>query len=274
MIRNLHAFALALLLVAATQPAIAQQQEQEQSASAEDRCNSLPSHQQLTEVLRDVVEPGNEKANGGLGNHMWAAVVNRAGVVCSVSHSGETFDAQWPGSRAIAAKKAFAANAFSLNNFALSTANLFWPTQPHKPLYGLGDSNPVDTAVLYRGPASAWGTAQDPLVGQRMGGVTLFAGGLALYDKDGNIVGGLGLSGDESCTDHVIAWKVRHALNLDNVPKGVHPDGNDNIILDITTDPKSGQPESASNYGHPECSGTTTPIAKNLNRTHATGPEE
>jgi uncharacterized protein GlcG (DUF336 family) len=39
-----------------------------------------------------------------------------------------------------------------------------------------------------------------------------------LYAADGRIVGGLGVSGDYSCADHNIAWKVRHLLELDYVP--------------------------------------------------------
>lgn len=90
-----------------------------------------------------------------------------------------------------------------------------------------------------------------------------FGGGLALYNAGGEIVGAIGLSGDESCTDHVIAWKVRHELRLDNVPKGVGP-GKDNIIHDLVDDPKAGRQRSASGYGHPECSPTAKQIAKSL----------
>jgi hypothetical protein len=50
--------------------------------------------------------------NGGLfsPNRMWAAVVDRQGVLCGVTRSDP--DA-WPGSRDIAIAKAFSANAFS-----------------------------------------------------------------------------------------------------------------------------------------------------------------
>jgi hypothetical protein len=58
------------------------------------------------------------------------------------------------------------------------------------------------------------------MIGQAIGGIIVFGGGLALYSPQGKIVGGLGLSGDTSCTDHVIAWKVRHELHLDAVPMG------------------------------------------------------
>jgi hypothetical protein len=37
------------------------------------------------------------------------------------------------------------------------------------------------------------------MVGGRIGGVNVFGGGLALYDKHGQRVGGVGVSGDTSC---------------------------------------------------------------------------
>jgi Haem degrading protein HbpS-like len=49
------------------------------------------------------------------------------------------------------------------------------------------------------------------MVGQRGGGANVFGGGLAVY-RNGVRVGGLGVSGDTSCTDHMVAWRVRHAL--------------------------------------------------------------
>jgi hypothetical protein len=48
----------------------------------------------------------------------------------------------------------------------------------------------------------------------------VFGGGLALYDSNGDIVGAVGVSGDASCADHNIAWRVRQILDLDNVAAG------------------------------------------------------
>lgn len=234
-------------------------------------CSGLPDHQLLSSTLRDIVAPGDRSANGGLGNHMWAVVVNREGQVCAVIHSGEETGDQWPGSRAIAAAKANTANGLSLPGFAISTANVYWPSQPGGSLYGLEKTNPADPAVIAAGPAEAWGTQDDPMIGQRAGGVVVFAGGLALYEAGGDLVGAIGLSGDESCTDHVIAWKMRHQLELDHVPDGVTKAGNDNIIFDIVDDPSLGRRDSASGYGHPECSARATTIAENFDETHPTG---
>ncbi len=194
--------------------------------------------------------------NGGLDFPMWATVVDRAGVVVAVVNSGTAVDDQWLGSRAIAAQKANTANAFSLDGFSLSTANLFSAVQPGGSLFGLQESNPVSTDVVYGGDQSQYGTVNDHMVGKKPGGVNVFGGGLALYHATtGQVIGAVGLSGDTSCADHNIAWRVRHALNLDNVPAGVapavgaNPAGRDNIIFDIS--PVTGV--STGGFGHPTC---------------------
>ena len=77
----------------------------------------------------------------------------------------------------------------------------------------------------------AFGQTNDPMIGKAIGGIIVFGGGLTLYDAKGKIVGGLGISGDTSCADHVVAWKVRHELGFDHVPYGVAPGQNDNMIF-------------------------------------------
>jgi uncharacterized protein GlcG (DUF336 family) len=183
-----------------------------------------------------------------------------------VAFTGNNRGDQWPGSRVISAQKANTANAFSLPTLALSTADLFTATQPGGSLFGLQESNPVDTGVAYGGNPANNGQSNDPMIGGRIGGVNVFGGGLALYDSNGKIVGGLGVSGDSSCADHNIAWRTRHNLNLDFVPGGVGPDATrpDNIVYDIT--PQAGQMPgiSASGWGHPSCSPAATGIAAGL----------
>ena len=135
----------------------------------------------------------------------------------------------------IAAQKAYTANAFSLPGLALSTANLYYATQPGGSLYGLQHSNPVDPALAYLGPAANFGTAADPMDGYRVGGVNVFGGGLALYNKNHVLIGAIGVSGDSSCADHNIAWRTRNNLGLDHVPAGVSGDPlrPDNIVFDL-----------------------------------------
>ncbi len=55
------------------------------AAAAASSCGGLPSHAALKSILQTVVAGGN---NGGLGNDMWATVVNRDGVVCAVVFTG------------------------------------------------------------------------------------------------------------------------------------------------------------------------------------------
>ena len=213
------------------------------------------THDQLVDVLKKSVKPSGGPGNGGLDNNEWAAVVTREGAVCAVAFSGAKPDDQWLGSRAIAAEKANTANALSLQKFALLTANLYAGAQPAGPLFGLQMSNPVNTAALYGGDAAKSGSAEDPLVGKHLGGVIVFGGGLALYNGQ-DVVGGLGASGDTSCADHNVAWRMRQALQLDKVPGGVSPDHNDAIIYDIQPDKTS-----VSGYGHPLCGGQEDKIA-------------
>ncbi|MEM7532523.1 MAG: heme-binding protein [Chloroflexota bacterium] len=213
-------------------------------------CDALPTHAELTDALQAVVDAGD---NGGFALHMWATVINRDGAVCAVTFSGENRGDQWPGSRVISAQKANTANAFSLPGLALSTANLHTAVQPGGSLYGLQHSNPVDTGVAYGGSSSFYGQANDPMTGHKIGGVNVFGGGLALYAEDGTLVGAIGVSGDTSCTDHNIAWRVRDAVSLDYVPGGVSPTGDDNIIYD-----------SENGFGHPECGLGEVEIAETL----------
>lgn len=172
--------------------------------------------------------------NGGLfkPSRMWSAVVDRQGVLCSVIRLGDA----WPGSRAIAIAKANTANAFSNDQLALSTANLYGPTQPGGSLYGLNNSNPFNPDFLPQGSG----------IGKVPGGVITFGGGVPLY-AGGKVIGGLGLSGDTACADHVIAYRMRKLANigLDIVPGGVGPGGTDNIIYAAG--------EKVTGFEHPHC---------------------
>lgn len=161
--------------------------------------------------------------SGGYGLPMWVAAVDETGKVCAVINtagSGASIgNKSWLGSRVIAVQKATAANSFSLDIFSIATANLYGLTLPGGSLYGLQMSNPVDTSLAYQGSPDSYGTVNDALVGQRIGGINVFGGGLALY-KNGKKVGAVGVSGDTSCTDHAVAWKIRQGVGLDSVPGG------------------------------------------------------
>jgi uncharacterized protein GlcG (DUF336 family) len=225
-------------------------------------CRALPSHAELTVAL----SAAQKQENGGFGLDMWATMVNRDGIVCAVAFTGTHRGDQWPGSRVISAQKANTANAFSLPGLALSTANLYSAVQPGGSLFGLQESNPVDVQVAYHGNAANYGRPNDPMVGGKIGGINVFGGGLALYAPSGQLVGGLGVSGDSSCADHNIAWRVRAALDFDTVPAGVSGDNlrPDNIVYDITPQPGQMPGVSVSGWGHPECSAEATTEAGEL----------
>jgi uncharacterized protein GlcG (DUF336 family) len=179
---------------------------------------------QFQNALNTVVK----EKNGGIftPNMMWLAVVDRTGTLCLVikSQTPEASGAPpdpWPGSRDIAIAKANTANAFSNNLKALSTANLYGPTQPGGSLYGLNNSNPFNPTF----------NAQGTGLGFVPGGIITFGGGVALYPQtNGPVIGGLGVSGDTSCADHAIAYRVRAKVGLANTPVA----GEDNIVYSNT----------------------------------------
>ena len=215
------------------------------SANAAGYCDQLPN----SAALKSALSQAQQKANGGLGLNMWGSIVDRTGRVCAVVYTGKDAGSQWLGSRLISAQKANTANAFSLDGLALSSANLFAPTQPGGSLYGLQASNPLNVPVAYskKGSLSNFGTKKDPLVGEFIGGVNVFGGGLALYNDEGKVVGAVGVSGDTSCADHNIAWRTRNSLNLDYVTAGISADNNDQIVYDITNGTSKGD------FGHAKC---------------------
>ena len=171
-------------------------------------CTGLPSDSALAGFLNAA--PGSGGDAGGLfhGARMWGAVVNRNGAICSFATNQSDPTQVWPGSQAIAKAKAYTANAFSLDSLALSTAKLYTFTQPGHSLWSLGQSNLWDPGFT----ASPGG--QGGGKNQIAGGLIFFGGGVPLYNAAGKIIGGLGVSGDTSCTDHEIAKRVRNLANL------------------------------------------------------------
>lgn len=216
-------------------------------------CQHVPSESQLRQLL--VQAQNVNKPIGGLfdGAKMWAAVVNRDGAVCAFTTSTSDPTQVWPGSQAIAKAKAYTANAFSLDDLALSTARLYTFTQPGHSLWSLGQSN------LFNPSALAPPSGQDGGQGEITGGLIFFGGGVPLY-RNGKIVGALGISGDTSCADHEIAKRVRDLANL-NPPGGAFVD---DIVY-------SG-PDAPSVFAHPVCVNTHRNGIKIGNEAPATYP--
>ena len=226
-------------------------------------CADLPKFADLQTALATAVTAVTAKVDA-FGLPMWATLVDSSGRVCAVAKLNGTDP--WLGSRVISAQKANTANAFSTENIALSTANLYAAVQPGGSLFGLQHSNPVNTLAAYRGAATNFGTANDPMVGLRVGGVNVFGGGLALYNTSKQAIGAIGVSGDSSCADHAIAWKLRTSLVgkgsglglvANKVPGGVNKESNDifddNIIYDIVPVGNGNNGTSTSGWGQPHC---------------------
>ena len=205
-------------------------------AASNGQCQDLPNAATLKALLNAAAAaPGTV---GGLfnGTRMWGAVVNRDGELCALTTSTSDPTEVWPGSRHIAIHKAHTANGFSLDVLALSTARLYTFSQPGHSLFGLNVSNLFDTKCL-GAPGSNKG------LNQICAGVITFGGGVGLY-KSGQIVGGLGVSGDTACADHEIAKRVRN-LGLLDPPGGPTSD-------DITYSSADGP----SVFTHPLCVNT------------------
>ncbi|MGA2636928.1 hypothetical protein [Methylocella sp.] len=244
-------------------------------------CDSGVTNSSLAAALKSAV---NTPGNGGLGLNSWATVVNNDGTVCAIAYTGANYTQQWLASRVISAQKAATANSLSLavttgspkpGSLALSSGNLYSADRDGGSLFGLQFSNPVDPFDAYHNPdgstpnqdlSATFGTANDPLLGRPIGGINVFGGGLALYNKSGHKVGGIGVSGDTSCTDHMNAWIARSILKLDYLKTGgiagpaslfagdtAHPD---NIIFDIANNTSGlvgSNQLSPSGFGHPQC---------------------
>jgi uncharacterized protein GlcG (DUF336 family) len=201
-------------------------------------CKGLPDETALAALLTSA--PGSGGDAGGLfhGARMWGTIVNRDGAICSFATNQTDPTQVWPGSQAIAKAKAYTANAFSLDSLALSTARLYTFTQPGHSLWSLGQSNLWDPGFI-AAPSGQGGGKN-----QIAAGLIFFGGGVPIYNSSGKIIGGLGISGDTSCTDHEIAKRVRNLANL-NPPGGM-------LVDDITYSSADG----ASVFTHPLCLNT------------------
>lgn len=200
-------------------------------------CQNLPSAVQLRQLL--VQAQNVNKPIGGLfaGTRMWGAVVNRNGEICAYATSTTDPSQVWPGSQAIAKAKAYTANAFSLDDFALSTARLYTFTQPGHSLWSLGQSNLFNPEFLATPDGQSGGK------NQLAGGLIFFGGGVPLY-RNGKILGGLGISGDTSCADHEIAKRVRDLAGLNPAAGPLA----DDIVYSL--------PDAPSVFAHPVCLNT------------------
>jgi uncharacterized protein GlcG (DUF336 family) len=125
---------------------------------------------------------------------MHIVVVDRGGRVVGQRSMPDA----WVGSIAIARSKAYTANAFSSNENALTTRSLGPLTQPGGPLWNIGNSNRAE------------------------GGLIEFPGGMPLY-KNGELVGGIGVSGDGVEQDENVAeagtkgYEAPKAIRIDTV---------------------------------------------------------
>jgi uncharacterized protein GlcG (DUF336 family) len=168
---------------------------------------------------------------------MWAAIVDRRGILCTITKVGDA----WPGSRQIAIAKASSANDFSNDKLALSTANLYGATIPQGSLFGLNTSNTFNPVA---------NDPRIPAVGSVPGGIITFGGGVPLY-LGSTVIGGLGVSGDTACADHDVAYVTRQMAIGQHIVSA--PVTNDNIVYE--------NPVVPGHFTSPYCLGGEVPPA-------------
>src|SRR5690349_6113323 len=148
------------LLVAVVSVCWADDDKPKDDDNSKKACADVPTAAQLKTQLVAAPALGNPPVIGGTvgglfnGTKMWAAIVNRSGQICAVAVSTTDPTQVWPGSQAIAKAKAYTANAFSLDDFPLSTARLYTLSQPGHSLWSLGQSNLFNPNALLA-PADA-----------------------------------------------------------------------------------------------------------------------
>jgi uncharacterized protein GlcG (DUF336 family) len=182
------------------------------------------------EQLHSALAAAQSETNGQFQLDMWASAVTKDGRVCAVAKTGTDLTDQWLASRVISAQKAYTAASLSNNkgssgsaatqSVGFTSAGLYTASSPGGSLYGLQHSNPVDTKWAYAGDSKKFGTASDPMIGRYVGGLNVFGGGLPLFDANGQVIGGLGVSGNTSCADHNIAWRIRGSLAASGIAQG------------------------------------------------------
>jgi hypothetical protein len=217
-------------------------------------CSLLPNYSQLKAALNAA----KAAENSGLNAPQWGTIVDRDGIVCAVAFMGNDRNSQFGFARISSAMRANTASSFNTGGgAALSTANLYSSTEPGGFVGLLPLNYPVNESAVFGRHVDRLGTPYDPLIGQRVGGFVALGGGVGLYGPGGVALGGLGVAGDHSCTDHDIAWRVRNLLGLDHLagfpPVSGDPSRPDNIVYDITPNPNGGTGNSASGLGHPGC---------------------
>jgi uncharacterized protein GlcG (DUF336 family) len=165
------------------------------------------SSDEVTKIL-DQAEASAKKVESGLRvdangkmqpTRMHIVVVDRGGRLVGQRSMADA----WLGSINIAKAKAFTAVAFSSNENALTTRTLGALTQPGGALWNIGNSN-------------------------RQDGLIEFPGGVPIY-RAGELVGGVGVSGDGVDQDEVVAvagakgFEAPKAIRVDTVSGGKVP---------------------------------------------------
>ena len=215
-------------------------------AASDNACGQLPSYADLKAALTTA----RSASNGGFNLDMWGSIVNRDGVVCAVAFTGSR-------SRIGMARQPGHLGSKSEHGQLVRFARAW---RCRRQTCGGGAAGRLSVWLAREQPGQHCGRIPGSIgkirhgkrsPGRRqIGGVNVFGGGLALYDVSHTLVGAIGVSGDTSCADHNIAWRTRHALNMDFVPGGVGPATRPDNINHQGLVPV---PSLAADFSHPIC---------------------
>jgi len=158
---------------------------------SEAAANSDLSQADLDAIVAQAVASANVTASGfrtvpsAQTTKMQIAIVARDGKLLRVFSMTDA----WVGSIDIAIAKARTGAFFSSNQNALTSRIVGLASQPGQPLWGIGASNQIGVS----------GSAEF------RNGIITFPGGVPLY-KNGQLVGGIGVSGDGVDQDEAVAF--------------------------------------------------------------------
>ena len=189
--------------------------------------------QAVQKQLKTVVNLSD--ANGGIfkPNRMWAAIVDRQGVLCSIHSSAEFAPSTdvWPGSRAIAIAKAGTANDFSNNGLAPLHRE---PLRPHtaRRITLRPETTPIHSSRRISTSRNMH-PATHPVASSPSAAASPCTAAARSSARSA-------VSGDSSCADHAIAFRMRLLAGYNTLPGGVAPDNTDNIIYAANGTPPTG----------------------------------
>ena len=192
------------------------------SAQSGNGCSNLPSQSDLRAALSAARGVG----NGGFDLDMWGTLVNRDGIVCAVAFTGADRGDPMAGQpRDLGAEGEHRERVQPAGPRALHRQPLCGRAARRQPVRPAGQQSGRHRRGVRRHPANVRHSRTIRWSAARSAASTSSAAAWRCTTRRTSWSAAIGVSGDTSCADHNIAWRTRHALNLDYVPGGVGAGG-------------------------------------------------